>query len=116
MRFIRHFVLLLIVCSPLSAQNWKFGAVPLSAAQVVAGLPGSMESVEDIRQNYVAAALPLHDGTDTILVEGRGGSPVCGAQNCPAYILERRGGTYRLLLNAEEVQQVHILNSLTISS
>lgn len=61
----------------------------------------------------MAASLPLYEGANTILVKGRGGSPVCGAQNCPAYILEKTGAHYRLLLNARSVQQVQVLNSVT---
>lgn len=78
---------------------------------MIAGLPGHYEPVEEIRQHCVAAPIYLKDHTETILVEGRG--PECGAANCPAYILEKRGQSYRLLLDAEEVQQVRVLNSMT---
>jgi len=78
------------------------------AAEVIPGIV----DVELVRQNYLSAQLYLSDHRETILVEGRGPG-VCGAANCPAYVLEKRGQSCRLLLDAEEVQQVHVLNSVT---
>jgi hypothetical protein len=94
------------------AQSRQYMPIPPAAAEVIAALPGNYQQPEEIRTNYLAAPLYLSEHQDTILVEGRG-SGVCGAANCPAYILEKRGHTYRLLLDAEEVQQVHVLNSMT---
>jgi hypothetical protein len=90
----------------------KYAPIPSTAAEVIATLPRKHEAIEDIRQNYVAAPLYLHHGTETILVEGRGLGP-CGASNCQAYILEKRGETYRLLLDTDVIQQAQVLKSVT---
>jgi hypothetical protein len=83
MRSIRFALAALILCSPLLPQNWKYGPIPPAAAEVITALPGQFAAIEDIKQNYVAAVLPLHNGINTILVEGHGPA-VCGAANCPA--------------------------------
>jgi len=85
--------------------------IPPAAAEVIAALPDA-ESLDDIRQQYVAIPLRLKDGVEAILVEGRGIGP-CGAQNCQTYILEKQQRTYRLLLDALVIQQTRVLNSVT---
>jgi len=112
-----HMRLASVVIAPLiwsgsvPAQTRKYTPIPPAAAEVIATFPNARD-LDSIRQNYVAAPLQLRDGVEAILVEGRGIGP-CGAANCQAYILEKQGKTYRLLLDARIIQQTHVLNFAT---
>src|SRR2546426_2878171 len=101
----------LIWSGSVPAQTRKYTPIPPAAAEVIATFPNARD-LDSIRQNYVAAPLQLRDGVEAILVEGRGIGP-CGAANCQAYILEKQGKTYRLLLDARIIQQTHVLNFAT---
>jgi len=105
------FIVLLALSGSAPAQTRKYTLIPPAAAEVIGTLPNAQD-LDSIRQNYVAAPLQLRDGVQAILVEGRGIGP-CGAANCQAYILEKQGKTYRLLLDARIIQQTHVLNSVT---
>ena len=111
MRLASLITLLLLWSSSVPAQTRQYTPVPPAAAEVITTLPNAQD-LHLIRQNYVAAPLQLREGVEAILVEGRGVGP-CGAANCHAYILERQGTTYRLLLDARVIQQTHVLNSVT---
>jgi hypothetical protein len=95
----------------VAAQDRQLMPIDHTAAVLINSLSLRRDGVDFIQQHFVAAPLPVRDGVETIFVQGMG--EICGAANCQAYILERQHATYRLLLNAHAIQQIHILNSVT---
>lgn len=70
------------------------------------------ELLDDGSASFVSRAVDLNDdGRPEYFVEARGA--LCGAANCPAWVVQKAGQAYDVILNAGSVQKIELLDSRT---
>jgi len=116
---VRAGILLILFClfmatSFATAIESKFTPVPKEIVAFLRTYEGDLvdELLGDGSASLIGQTIDLNsDGVNEYFVQARGS--LCGAANCPTWVLRRDVDVYRVILDARSIQEIHMLATQT---